>query len=231
MLRFYKITAAVAFAALIAVACGADDDSPGAASDTTTSAAPTTRAPETTGPATTSAVPATEAPTTEVPTTEAPATSAEVTTVPAPTTTEAPATTSTTAVTDTTPGADDDSTGDDGQFVANFDFIVGQCLDQVADGWDVLACEVPHDFQVYALFDVEGGDAYPGAEAVELQAEPGCISSFETFIGRSFATSIFSITLLEPTPASWLLGDREIVCLAVAPDGAQLDRDLEGVNE
>jgi|GEM_PF-2002759 len=124
------------------------------------------------------------------------------------------------------------STANDSELVENFDFVAGQCLNEVpGGGWDVLDCNVPHDFQVYALFDIVGPEIYPGVDEVDLQAEPGCIDRFEPFIGQSYATSIYFITLLKPTPQSWLFGDREVICLAIAPNGGQLDTDLEGINQ
>lgn len=112
-----------------------------------------------------------------------------------------------------------------------FDFEVGRCMNESPTGdFDEAACDSPHDYQIYHVFDVADADAYPGSSTIDLEAEPACIAAFEPFIGKSYATSIYYVTLLKPSPESWDNGDREVVCLVTAEAG-QLTRDLEGVAE
>lgn len=112
-----------------------------------------------------------------------------------------------------------------------FDFEVGRCMNESPTGdFDEAACDDPHDYQIYHVFDVADAAAYPGTAAIDLEAEPACIAAFEPFIGKSYATSIYYVTLLKPSPESWDNGDREVVCLVTAEAG-QLTEDLAGIAE
>ncbi len=112
-----------------------------------------------------------------------------------------------------------------------FDFEVGGCMNESPEGdFEEAACDEMHDYQIYHVFDIADGDEYPGSSAIDLEAEPVCIEAFETFIGKPYATSIYYVTLLEPSPESWDEGDREVVCLVGAAEG-QLAKDVEGAAE
>ncbi len=89
-------------------------------------------------------------------------------------------------------------------------------------------CEEPHDYQVYATFDVADAEEYPGEVAVSFDADEGCLERFEPFVGRDFETSVYNFSVLYPTPESWDVGDREIVCLLNSLDGEKLTGDAEG---
>ena len=92
-------------------------------------------------------------------------------------------------------------------------------------------CDEPHDFQVYATFDVDDAEEYPGEESVTTQADEGCFEQFESFVGRDFQTSRFNYTFLYPTVETWEIGDREIVCLLAPLDSEKLTGDAEGSGE
>lgn len=112
-----------------------------------------------------------------------------------------------------------------------FDFEQDQCINEDASGdFEDVACNEPHDYQIYSLFDVDDADEYPGEGSLSDIAEARCIEAFEPYIGASFNSSIYYVTTLRPSSASWAFGDREIVCLVQAETG-QLTKDVKGAAE
>lgn len=114
--------------------------------------------------------------------------------------------------------------------LTGFEFVPGTCVNQNGDNYDELACDEPHDYQVYSTFLYDEGDDFPGATEVKDKADTHCLDEFEPFVGVSFQSSIYFVTTLRPSSGTWLQGDREIVCLLQAETG-QLSKDLEGVAE
>ena len=86
-----------------------------------------------------------------------------------------------------------------------------------------VSCDDPHDGEVYALFDLPGGDdaPYPGEASVYESAGEGCIQRFESFVGIGYyASPTWDISPLYPTAVGWeQIDDREVVCVIVPIDG------------
>lgn len=89
-----------------------------------------------------------------------------------------------------------------------FDLEVGDCIVPPRGAGDEalelervgkIACSEPHDGEVIALRNIEGGDTYPGEEAVFQQAELLC--------------PVLTTFYFYPTKESWRDGDREAVCV------------------
>jgi hypothetical protein len=82
-------------------------------------------------------------------------------------------------------------------------------------------CDKPHNAQAFGAFDLTGFDQdFPGSSAFAEQADAGCYSRFEDFVGASYQQSELYYTTLEPTEESWeLAGDREILCILVPSTG------------
>ncbi|HET8944660.1 MAG TPA: hypothetical protein VFO59_07755, partial [Dehalococcoidia bacterium] len=90
-------------------------------------------------------------------------------------------------------------------------FTVGECIadqsDEVKDveveSADHVSCDTPGALRVTAVFDMSGGDDFPGIDAVDQAALQGCPED--------------TVTYMFPTEESWeQIDDREIVCLAEA---------------
>lgn len=129
-------------------------------------------------------------------------------------------------------GSDDDGTTRDsaGQIVEGgdlgaFTIKVGDCLGGGVTGEiesvDGVPCEQPHQSEVYYSFAVPEGDgAFPGTEAVQDQADKGCLDAFQGFVGIDFDSSVYEISTLTPTAESWeQIKDREILCLIGQAEG------------
>jgi len=101
--------------------------------------------------------------------------------------------------------------------ISVFDVREGDCLRELPDEGDenrsveAVPCAEPHRAVAYALFDVSGGDDWPGQQAVDAQAEQGCTRR----VPQSAASAGGEVFFLQPTEQSWeTRDDRTVVCLA-----------------
>lgn len=111
-----------------------------------------------------------------------------------------------------------------------FDLRIGDCFNNAGtegaggeeEGVDtvmVVPCSELHDYEVYHTFDLADGE-YPGVDAIEGAWTGGCLAEFELFVGTSFDQSIFEISAIYPTEATWNeVGDREVICSVTALNG------------
>ena len=97
--------------------------------------------------------------------------------------------------------------------------VVGDCIDDgqaqnFIDGLDyaTTSCEVPHDNEVYYLFEFPDGP-YPGDEAIEAEVSNACISAFEPYVGRDYETSALDYVYTFPYEDVWSAGFRTGECL------------------
>lgn len=107
-----------------------------------------------------------------------------------------------------------------------FELRVGDCLHGFTSDSEIstvtaVPCSEEHTDEVVAAVDVSsGGEAYPGAEAIQEQADEACHAEFEEFVGISWDESQLDYGYLAPTEESWDEGDREILCTIGDPNRA-----------
>lgn len=109
-----------------------------------------------------------------------------------------------------------------------FDVRVGDCFqgselsstDDIEEVFDVDAvpCDVPHDNEVYAIFELPDGD-FPGNDELVRLSNEGCLQRFADFVGAEYETSRLDVFSLFPSQTSWEDGDREVVCAVFDPAG------------
>ncbi len=118
-----------------------------------------------------------------------------------------------------------------------FSIKVGDCLDDpIADGEEgefdsvtAVPCDEAHDMEAFSLFDLPSG-SFPGDESVASQAADGCVADFESYVGESYAESIYELNWFAPTVESWEQGDQEIVCIIDGTvNGDRLEGSVEGL--
>ena len=115
--------------------------------------------------------------------------------------------------------------------VSSLDLELGQCVELDIDETQVtdlplVDCDVDHQGEVFAVVEVDGDD-FPGDESLRRQAEDLCTGdAFEDYIGVPSTRSPLDWFAVTPTEASWSLGDQRIACLAVRPDGGDLDESV-----
>jgi hypothetical protein len=136
-------------------------------------------------------------------------------------------------------GFDSTTRDDSGEVVDGGDMLptklrVGDCFDDPAL-WNAgneqieaeviqgVPCSKPHNFEVYAIFEMEGSDdEYPGQPAIDKRAVD-CFREFRKFVGVPYAKSDLEVSLYFPTSASWrVVGDRAITCVAWDPRDKRL---------
>ncbi len=132
------------------------------------------------------------------------------------------------------PPATDSQTGDE---IAQTDtdvfaLSVGQCLNDTADEEvsevPIVDCADEHDFEVYSDFELSGDD-FPGADAIDTQADAECLTDFEQFVGITYDDSVYGYTYFTPTEGSWTeQGDRVVSCLIGDPNG-KVTGSLKGI--
>lgn len=98
----------------------------------------------------------------------------------------------------------------------------GQCLNQpgastAIEEVEVVPCEDPHDFEVFALVELPGGP-YPGDSGMSESARPACRDRFAAYVGVEPSDSVLATGFLVPSADGWDGGDREVVCLLYEPD-------------
>lgn len=67
---------------------------------------------------------------------------------------------------------------------------------------EVVPCADNHDWEVFHVFPVEGA-AFPGDDAVQVQAEITCGSQFGVFVGVDAAVSELGYSYFTPPEVAW----------------------------
>lgn len=122
-----------------------------------------------------------------------------------------------------------------GEAVAATELVVGDCLSGVAVGVaerteiesaQVVGCELPHELEVFASFELEPAEfetqppgAYPGEQPVVRAADAGCATRLRALVDDT----LFGLIAVWPTQASWASGDREVSCAAFPAGGGPFE--------
>ncbi|MEP6479281.1 MAG: septum formation family protein [Rhodoglobus sp.] len=119
-------------------------------------------------------------------------------------------------------GSTDQSTGE-GTDSDVFSIKVGDCLNDgdvegEVSSVPITDCAKPHDSEAFKSILMADGD-FPGDDAVTQQAIDGCTAAFTDFVGIDYDSSSLDFSYYFPTSDSWAQGDREILCLAIDPNG------------
>jgi hypothetical protein len=79
----------------------------------------------------------------------------------------------------------------------------------------VSSCSLPHEGEVFAVFELPAGP-WPGDTAVQEQAETRCQAEFETYAPNAPASA--EVLYLHPLRQSWSR-DRGVTCVATDEQG------------
>ena len=95
--------------------------------------------------------------------------------------------------------------------------ITGDCF--VTEGADQLpvACDQPHDGEVFGTASWDGSSEFPGPGRLELWANDSCVPLFEQYVGTGIGETALEVGMLFPTAATWAEGDRKALCVARFP--------------
>lgn len=101
------------------------------------------------------------------------------------------------------------------------ELVPGRCFNETLEGVSpprhvltVVPCEQPHDAEVFARADLsyEPEAPFPGDATLDREAAALCLTSFEGYVGRSYGTSAFRLSVMRPVSTTWVDGDRTVVC-------------------
>ncbi len=115
-----------------------------------------------------------------------------------------------------------------------FALAVGDCLSSLPVGGGPVSeaptvpCAEPHSYEVYFTYDLPD-TPFPGQTAVTAIADAQCLTSFTTFAGIDYPSSVLVYSYLYPTEQSWAAGDREVVCMVNDPTTPTTTGSLAGV--
>lgn len=105
--------------------------------------------------------------------------------------------------------------------------ITGAGEVEEAEEVEILPCDEPHDFEVYATIRLEGDD-YPGSAVIDRRGGR-CLSLFEEFVGIPYVESRYEVFQYFPTQRSWdWADDRTITCVIGHARQAKVEGSLEG---
>lgn len=82
------------------------------------------------------------------------------------------------------------------------------------------SCEAPHVYEVMSMTPSELGDEFPGDDVLAAEADALCSAEFAE-LGRDAVAGLAALHLV-PSGDSWAAGDRDVACLIVSSDGAEL---------
>jgi hypothetical protein len=102
------------------------------------------------------------------------------------------------------------------------DFSVGTCFNDTEAGYPQIACDVPHEAEVYAKLTYPDQPAYPGQDGFESWAEPLCYVRFERYTGIRYEESDLDFGYLYPGSQGWAEGDHEVICYLFDSTGEML---------
>lgn len=103
------------------------------------------------------------------------------------------------------------------------DLKVGDCISDAnsrtgdVTTFEGVACDEPHDGEVYTLIRLEGGEnAKPPSEAfINGKGQRGCRARLRRqATAKAFRDPQLGFKFVYPTPESWAEGDRDITCVA-----------------
>jgi hypothetical protein len=117
-----------------------------------------------------------------------------------------------------------------------FQMRVGDCFDDGSafteesnnvDSVPGVPCSMPHDNEVYAVFDV-AVTSFPGDGMADM-AQEACQERFEAFVGKDYESSSLDIATLYPSSDSWKQNDREVICAVYDIDAKKLTGSVKGL--
>ena len=94
----------------------------------------------------------------------------------------------------------------------------GTCVnDPLKDEPVPVPCDVPHDGEVFAVFDLPDGP-WPGRDELRTRAESRCAGRFGRYLGDPGKAAELDFTYLSPRRQSWP-EDRAVICIGFDPAG------------
>ena len=129
------------------------------------------------------------------------------------------------------PNRDESGALEGAQDVSALDLQAGDCFNggggaEISDVQGV-PCGEAHVFEVFAVATHDDGD-FPGAEALQANAEEMCLADFEAYVGLSYEESKYVVQTINPSEETWEAGDRATLCVLSTDDKAEQTGSAKG---
>jgi hypothetical protein len=111
------------------------------------------------------------------------------------------------------------------------DLAAGDCYRETASSLQGIACDEPHDGEIFIVLDHPAADAapWPGHDTLLSWAEDRCEPEFTSYVGRTVdSDDRLTYVVWTPYPQGWTQGDREILCAVVSESGERLTERAQG---
>jgi predicted small secreted protein len=100
---------------------------------------------------------------------------------------------------------------------------VGDCFnetnDEIVSDVPTIDCALPHDYEVYAEFDIDRAN-WPGDDEIFSLADEGCYDPFTSYVGLALEDSVLDYTYYVPTEDGWNdYDDHAVSCIIFDPAG------------
>ena len=135
--------------------------------------------------------------------------------------------------------------GDTGEITGSgdmsvFDLRVGDCFDVSADSTSAdsteietvraIPCDEAHVYEMFWSGEYPG-ETQPAEDEYLAWLQDQCLPAFEAYVGISYENSVFYMSYLSPTEASWGGGDRAFACYLHNESEAPLTGSARGAGE
>lgn len=114
------------------------------------------------------------------------------------------------------------------------DLRIGDCYNDPDEFGAMLAveavpCSSPHDNEVFALLQLpaELHTSYPGENSLFVDAGSRCVGEMPGYVGAGYNESGLDLFTIVPTPQTWSLGDRRVICSAYDLGLARLGHSIQ----
>lgn len=126
--------------------------------------------------------------------------------------------------------------GSDGDGVSIFTLSDGDCVNVVdaeTNLYERVDCDDEHEYEIYAILEVEGesDEEWPGKDELTLMSGQCSAEPFEDFVGRDYVTSDWFSLEIVPSEDEWDEGARTIPCLLYDPERETTTGSAEGSEE
>jgi hypothetical protein len=112
------------------------------------------------------------------------------------------------------------------------DMAVGECFTGDPNDVDVVGCDEPHQFELFAIAAApDAGVAYPGADKVYEDGGSACLMMLVDYYGATGDVAVangLQLDPIAPSEAQWNDGDTDTYCLARSAEADALDASIEG---
>ena len=128
---------------------------------------------------------------------------------------------------------DDSGAISDAGDLSSLELRVGDCFDlkdataEYIDDVDARPCSETHEYEVFLVQDMPGGD-FPSEATFDAYVADACLPAFATFVGLEYEQSELEIFYLVPSEDSWSEGDRAVMCAVYHPRIDELTGSLKG---